>query len=124
MAEFEEKYPKATEALTKDQDKLLTYFDFPAAHWLHLRTINAVESPFATVKQRMKQTKGAGSRDAGLATAFKLLLQAETKWRRFNSPHLLPLVQTGVKFPNSETKMLADMPTISKKFEVLEDVAL
>jgi hypothetical protein len=75
VAEFEAKYPKAVATLTKDQDTLLTFFDYPAAHWLHLRTTNAVESPFATVKQRMKQTRGAGSRDAGLAMAFKLLFR-------------------------------------------------
>jgi len=124
VAEFEERYPKATQTLTKDQHKLLTYFDYPAAHWVHLRTTNAVESPFATVKQRMKQTRGAGSRDAGLAMAFKLLLQAETKWRRLNAPHLLPLVQTGMRFPDGETKLLADMPARLDKMEVLEDVAL
>ncbi len=124
VAEFEEKYPKATETLTKDQDKLLTYFDFPALHWIHLRTTNPVESPFATVKQRMKKTKGSGSREAGLAMAFKLLLQAETKWRRLNAPHLLPLVQSGMRFPNGQTKMLADLPARSKKNEVLENAAL
>jgi transposase-like protein len=124
VAEFEEKYPKATETLTKDQAKLLTYFDYPAAHWVHLRTTNPVESPFATVKQRMKQTRGAGSREAGLAMAFKLLLQAEAKWRRLNAPHLLPLVQTGMKFPAGETKMLADMPAKLEHIEVLEDAAL
>jgi putative transposase len=85
VAEFGEKYPKAAETLTKDQDKLLTYFNYPAAHWVHLRTTNVVESPFATVKQRVKRTHGAGSRDAGLAMAFKLLLQAEAKWRRLNA---------------------------------------
>jgi putative transposase len=124
VVEFEEKYPKATETLTKDQDKLLTYFDYPAAHWVHVRTTNPVESPFATVKQRMKQTRGAGSREAGLAMAFKLLLQAEAKWRCLNAPHLLPLVQTGMKFLDGETKMLADMPAKSEHIEVLEDAAL
>lgn len=124
VAEFEEKYPKATETLTKDQGKLLTYFDYPAAHWVHLRTTNAVESPFATVKQRMKQTRGAGSRDAGLAMAFKLLLQAEAKWRRLNASHLLPLVQMGMTFPDGETKMLADMPAQMENVEVFEDAAL
>jgi putative transposase len=124
VAEFGEKYPKAAETLTKDQDKLLTYFDYPAAQWVHLRTTNAVESPFATVKQRMKQTRGAGSRDAGLAMAFKLLLQAEAKWRRLNAAHLLPLVRMGMTFPDGETKMLADMPAQMKSIEVLEDAAL
>ena len=106
VAEFEEKYPRATETLTKDQDKLLTYFDYPAAHWVHLRTTNPVESPFATVKQRMKQTRGAGSREAGLAMAFKLLLSAEKRWRRVNAPHLVALVRAGVKFPDGEAVML------------------
>ena len=124
VAEYEEKYPKAVETLTKDHEKLLTYFDYPAAHWVHLRTTNPVESPFATVKQRMKKTRGAGSRDAGLAMAFKLLLQAEAKWRRLNAPHLLPLVQTGMKFPDGETKILVDMPANLKNIEVLEDAAL
>lgn len=124
VAEFGEKYPKAAETLSKDQDKLLTYFDYPAAHWIHLRTTNPVESPFATIKQRLKQTRGAGSREAGLAMAFKLLLQAETKWRRLNAPHLLPLVQTGMMFPDGETKLLAEMPSKLHKVEVLEDAAL
>ena len=110
-AEFQAKYPQAVETLTKDQDTLLTFFDYPAAHWLHLRTTNVVESPFATVKQRMKQTRGPGSRDAGLAMAFKLLLQAEARWRRVNSPHLVVLVQAGVNFPDGATKVLPDMPT-------------
>ena len=124
VAEFEEKYPKATETLTKDQAKLLTYFDYPAAHWVHLRTTNPVESPFATIKQRMKQTRGAGSREAGLAMAFKLLLQAEDKWRRLNASHLLPLVQTGVRFPDGETKVLSDIPAQLEKNVVLEEAAL
>lgn len=122
VAEYEEKYPKATATLTKDQEKLLTYFDYPAAHWVHLRTTNPVESPFATVKQRMKKTRGAGSRDAGLAMAFKLLLQAEAKWRRLNAPHLLPLVQTGMKFPDGETKILVDMPANLQNIEVRDIV--
>ena len=98
--EFEAKYPKAVECLTKDQDELLTFFDFPAEHWLHLRTTNPIESSFSTVKARTKKTKGAGSRKAGLAMAFKLLLAAEKSWRRINAPHLVALVQAGVRFPD------------------------
>jgi transposase-like protein len=100
--EFEAKYPKAVDTLTKDQDELLTFFDFPAEHWIHLRTTNPIESPFSTVKARTKQTKGAGSRKAGLAMAFKLLLAAEKRWRRINAPHLVALVQVGVKFPDGQ----------------------
>ena len=100
--EFEAKYPKAVDTLTKDQDELLTFFDFPAEHWIHLRTTNPIESPFSTVKARTRKTKGAGSRKAGLAMAFKLLLAAEKRWRRINAPHLVALVQAGVKFPDGQ----------------------
>ncbi len=104
--EYAARYPKAVETLIKDQDQLLTFFDFPAEHWIHLRTSNPIESTFATVKARTKKTKGAGSRKAGLAMAFKLLLSAEKHWRRVNAPHLVALVRAGVKFPNGQAKML------------------
>jgi len=104
--EFGARYPKAVETLTKDQDQLLTFFDFPAEHWIHLRTSNPVESTFATVKARTKVTKGAGSRKAGLAMAFKLLLAAEQHWRRVNAPHLVALVKAGVEFPDGQAEML------------------
>jgi len=81
--------------LTKDQVRLLTFFAFPAEHWLHLRTTNALESAFSTVKARTKQTKGVGSRKAGVAMVFKLLLAAEKRWRRINAPHLVALLQAG-----------------------------
>lgn len=79
-ATFVDKYPKAVAALTKDQEQLFTFFNYPAAHWLHLRTTNAIESTFSTVKARTRVTKGAGSRQAGLAMAFKLLMMAEKRW--------------------------------------------
>jgi putative transposase len=104
--EFEVKYPKAVACLLKDQDELLTFFDFPAEHWIHLRTTNPIESTFSTVKARTKRTKGAGSRQAGLAMAFKLLLGAERRWRKINAPHLVALVQAGVSFPNGEQLVL------------------
>jgi len=100
--EFQAKYPKAVETSTKDQDELSTFFDFPAEHWIHLRTTNPIESTFSTVKARTKKTKGAGSRKAGLAMAFKLLLAAEKHWRRINAPHLVALVQAGVKFSDGQ----------------------
>jgi transposase-like protein len=96
--EFQAKYSKAVECLLKDQDELLTFFEFPAEHWIHLRTTNPIESTFATVKARTKRTKGAGSRKAGLAMAFKLLLGAAKRWRRINAPHLVALVQAGISF--------------------------
>ncbi len=113
--EFEDRYPKAVYTLTKDQEKMLTLFNYPAAHWIHLRTTNAIESTFATVKARTRVTKGAGSRNAGLAMAFKLLLEGESRWRRVNSPHLVPLVQAGVRFPDGKTRILPDMPEEAKK---------
>ena len=109
--EYGARYPKAVETLTKDQDQLLTFFDFPAEHWIHLRTTNPIESPFATVKARTKKTKGAGSRNAGLAMTFKLLLSAEQRWRRVNAPHLVALVRAGVKFPDGEAQMLQVDPS-------------
>ncbi len=93
------------ECLTKDQDELLTFFDFPEDHWIHLRTTNPIESAFSTVKSRTRRTKGAGSRKAGLAMAFKLLLAAEKRWRRINAPHLVALVQAGVKFPGGQQRL-------------------
>ena len=91
--------------MTKSQDELLTFLDFPAEHWIHLRTTNPIESPFATVKARTRKTKGAGSRKAGLAMAFKLLLAAEKRWRRINAPHLVALVQAGVQFSDGQRQL-------------------
>ena len=110
---FGDKYPKAVATLTKDQEQLFTFFNYPAAHWIHLRTTNAIESTFSTVKARTRTTKGAGSRKAGLAMAFKLLMMAETRWRKVNSPHLVAVVQAGVRFPDGETRILPDMPKSS-----------
>jgi len=106
--EFEAKYPKAVNTLTKDQDELLTFFDFPTEHWIHLRTTNPIESTFSTVKARTKKTKGAGSRKAGLAMAFKLLLSAEKHWRKITAPHLVALVQAGIKFPDGQQQPLME----------------
>lgn len=97
-AEYEAKYPKATKALSTETDKLMTHFDFPAEHWKHLRTTNPIESTFATVKLRQRVTKGAGSRKAGLAMAFRLLLLAQNSWRRLDGRALLPLVRAGATF--------------------------
>jgi len=102
VEEHKARYPKATECLVKDQKTMLTFFDFPAEHWLHLRTTNPIESSFATVKVRTRKTKGAGSRKAGLAMAFKLVLAAEKRWRKVNAPHLVALVRAGVEFKDGE----------------------
>jgi putative transposase len=125
VAEFEDRYEKAVHTLVKDQEKLFTFFDYPAGHWIHLRTTNAIESTFATVKARTRTTKGAGSRQAGLAMAFKLLLEAEKHWRRLNSPHLVALVHAGVTFPDGKTCILPDVPELAAQavLKVQEDAA-
>jgi len=97
-AEYAAKYPKAVASLRRDFEKLLTFFDFPAEHWKHLRTTNVVESPFSTVRLRTRVTKGAGSRTKAITMAFKLLDMAEKRWRRINGPEQLPLVAHGVKY--------------------------
>jgi putative transposase len=96
--EYGPKYPKAVTTLEKDADALLTFFDFPSEHWKHLRTSNVIESPFATVRLRQRETKGAGSRTKGLLMAFKLLDMAQARWRRLDGAHLLPLVRAGTAF--------------------------
>jgi transposase-like protein len=96
--EHEAKYPKAAECLRDDQELLLTHFDFPAEHWKHVRTSNAIESPFATVRLRQRATKGSGSRTKALLMAFKLLDMAQARWRKLNGAELLPLVRAGVNF--------------------------
>jgi len=95
---YGDKYPKAAAKLTKDRDVLLTFYDFPAAHWVHLRTTNPIESTFATVRARTRHTKGAGSRRRGLVMAYKLLDAAEERWRKVNSPELVIQVRAGVQF--------------------------
>lgn len=97
-AAFKDKYPKAVKSLRRDEDKLLTFFGYPAAHWRHLRTTNVVESPFATVRLRQRVTKGAGTRARGLMMAFKLLDMAEARWRKINGAAALPLVRTDAVF--------------------------
>jgi transposase-like protein len=92
------KYPKAVTILEKDADVLLTFFDFPAEHWKHLRTSNVIESPFAAVRLRQRVTKGAGSRTKGLLMAYKLLDMTQARWRRLDGAHLLPLVRAGIIF--------------------------
>jgi putative transposase len=100
--DYEAKYPKAVRSLMGNLDRLLTFFDFPAEHWVHLRTTNPIESTFGTVKARTKKTRGAGSRAAGLAMAFKLLESAEQRWRRVNAPQLVAAVLHGIKFKDGQ----------------------
>ena len=76
----------------------MAFFDYPAEHWIHLRTTNPIESTFATVRLRTRVTKGPGSRAAGVAMAFKLIESAQTRWRMVNAPHLVALVRAGATF--------------------------
>jgi putative transposase len=96
--EFALKWPKAVAKIVDDAGPLLAFYDFPAEHWIHLKTTNPIESTFATVRLRTKVTKGPGSRAAGLAMAFKLIEAAESRWRSVNAPHLVALVRSGAKF--------------------------
>ena len=112
--DYEAKYPKAANPLVTDVPRLLTHFDFPAAHWKHIRTTNPIESTFATVKLRTRVTEGAGSRAAGLTMAFKLLEAAQRTWRRLDAHDLLPLVRTGVVF-NLQTRINPSPPTDSAR---------
>src|SRR3954449_3591377 len=95
---FDAKYPKAVAKLDKDWAHLTAFYDFPAEHWRHLRTSNAIESSFATVKLRTRVTKGAGSKKAALSMAYKLLDAAQERWRRFNGHELVADVLAGAKF--------------------------
>jgi putative transposase len=98
VATYEAKYPKATACLSKDRDVLLTFYDFPAEHWIHLRTTNPIESTFATVRLRHRRTKGNGSRLACLTMVFKLMQSAQKRWRLLNGSNLLPDVIQGTQF--------------------------
>lgn len=98
VATYEAKYPKATGCLSKDRDVLLSFYDFPAEHWIHLRTTNPIESTFATVRLRHRRTKGNGSRTACLTMVFKLMQSASKRWRLLNGSQLLPEVIAGIQF--------------------------
>ena len=95
---YEAKYPKAVECLTKDREVLLAFYDFPAEHWIHVRTTNPIESTFATVRLRTKRTKGCGSRIACLTMVYKLMQSASKKWRLLNGTQVLAEILRGTIF--------------------------
>jgi putative transposase len=113
------KWPKAVAKVTGDQDALLTFFDYPAEHWLHLRTTNPIESAFSPVRARTRVTKGPGTKDTGLAMVFKLLEAAQGRWRAVNGPHLVALVRAGAKF---EKGKLIQRPDETPDKEANKDV--
>lgn len=98
QAAYGAKFPKAVAKITDDLEQLLAFYDYPAEHWIHLRTTNPIESTFATVRHRTKVTKGPGSKAAGIAMAFKLIEAAQQRWRAVNAPHLVALVRAGARF--------------------------
>ena len=92
------KWDKAVAKLVKDRDALLTFYDYPAEQWKHIRTSNPIESTFATVRHRTKRTKGCLSRKTGLAMTFKLMMSAQKKWRELDGRNRLPEIIQGVEF--------------------------
>jgi transposase-like protein len=106
-AAYGAKFPQAAEKITGDADELRAFCDYPAGHWIHLRTTNPIESTFATVRHRTKVTKGPGPRAAGLAMPFKLIESAQARWRSVNAPHLVALVRAGAVFRDG---VLAERP--------------
>jgi putative transposase len=101
-------HPKATAKVTGELDTLLAFFDFPVEHWKHLRTTNAIESTFATVRLRQRTTKGPGSRAAGVAMAYKLMDAAQHRWRRINGHERVALVRAGATFIDGKLQERSD----------------
>lgn len=99
---YEGKYPKACECLLKDRQELMTFYDFPSMHWQHIRTTNPIESTFATIRHRTRQTKGSGSRLATLTMVYKLAISAESHWKRLKGHELISKIISGVQFKDGE----------------------
>lgn len=100
LEKYGPKYEAACERITKDRDVLLSFYDFPAEHWKHLRTTNPIESAFATIRLRHRKTKGSGSRRTSLAMMFKLGQTAQKRWRRLNGHEKIAHLLEGKKFTN------------------------
>lgn len=99
---FSAKYPKAMQCLGKDREELLAFYDFPAEHWIHIRTSNPIESAFSTVRLRTKKSRNCGSRDTTLAMVFKLMESAQKRWIKIRGFGLLTLVINNVVFKDGE----------------------
>lgn len=102
---YEQKHPKATDCLSKGRDMLLTFYDFPAEHWQHIRTTNPIESTFATVRLRTSRTKGHGTRLAAITMAFKLIECAAKNWRRFKGHAEILEVLKGTNFKDGPKQL-------------------
>jgi len=97
---YEAKYPRACECLAKDFEALFAFYDFPAEHWIHIRTSNPIESTFATVRLRHRRTKGSGSTQATLSMVYKLATEAQRRWRKLNGPNRIAQILLGARFVN------------------------
>ena len=107
VTSWQEKYSKAVDCLREDKEELFAFYDFPATHWVHIRTTNPIESTYATVRLRTKKTKGCGSRMATLTMVFKLALEAEKTWRRLTGHRQIELVMQGRRFVDGELQETA-----------------
>ena len=105
-------FEKAVGKITGQLDVLLAYYDFPQEHWVHLRTTNPIESTFSTLRLRTKVTRGAGSRKAGLAMAYKLLDSAQARWGKITGAELVALVRAGTTFIDGKLQERSDTKTI------------
>jgi transposase-like protein len=114
------KFPKAVAKITDEVEELLAFYDYPAEHWVHLRTTNPIESTFATVRHRTKVSRGPGSKAAAIAMAFKLVQAAQTRWRAVNAPHLVALVRAGAPFEHGK---LVKRPTSDEAVTTTEQAA-
>jgi putative transposase len=98
IATYEQKYPKAVDCLVKDREELLAFYDFPAAHWQHIRTTNPIESTFATIRLRTRKTRNCVSAKSGLSLIHQLAMSAQKRWRRLRGFKQLADVIAGVRF--------------------------
>jgi putative transposase len=115
VAGFQAKYPKAVDCLVKDREALLAFYDFPAEHWVHIRSTNVIESAFATIRHRSDRAKGCVSRDSMLSMIFKLGMSAQLGWRRLRGFEFLAKVIAGVKFRDGLEQPSSEAKTASRK---------
>lgn len=117
VAGFRAKYPKAVECLVKDREALLAFFDFPAEHWVHIRSTNVIESAFATIRHRSDRAKGCVSRDSMLSMVFKLGMSAQQDWRRLRGFEFLAKVIAGVQFRDGLEQSSSGAKAVPRKRE-------
>ena len=103
----ESKYPRAVECLTKNSNKLFTFYDFPADHWIHIRTTNAIESTFATIRLRTAKTRGMGNAKTAMSMVYKLMMEAEKRYAKLKGYKHIPLVMNGTVFKDGELQINA-----------------